>query len=371
MTKRAVRKAEPTKPEPEPGPWGRVWLAFDKRNRTRNLSPKSVQFYTWGCAPFAAFLDREGVGLADLTAEHVDDFLGERQEAGKILKGHLLGHRSRTPNAPPRKRTADKRAPLAKRTLNAYARAALALLGFAKKRGLITNVPDIDKPRIPHDEPYRLKTADQWACVLAAVAESALPERDTALLHVILSSGLRRAETAALLWSQVDFDHVRKVASIFVKSGKGDKSRSSALGGEAYTALVAWRAHLKATLTDRVPGHDVPWVWPSIKHAESLRWAKWYAGGCRGPEPEREALGPIEADSIGALFSRLSKRCGTRVTAHSLRHSCARRWEAAGLSATAIQKKLGHASLLTTSRYLGLDDAEAQDQLLDLLAAKT
>lgn len=65
--------------------------------------------------------------------------------------------------------------------------------------------------------------------------------RNAALLAVLLCTGARRAEAAALRWSDINFD----AGTIFIAHGKGDKARDAAIFGErALQALQAWRALL-------------------------------------------------------------------------------------------------------------------------------
>ncbi len=62
-------------------------------------------------------------------------------------------------------------------------------------------------------------------------------KRNRALVAVLLLSGLRRAEAAALVWDDVDFEH----GVLTIRHGKRDKARSAPLAGEfALEALQTW-----------------------------------------------------------------------------------------------------------------------------------
>jgi integrase len=62
--------------------------------------------------------------------------------------------------------------------------------------------------------------------------------RNRALIAVLLLGGLRRAEAAALLWRDIDFEH----GVLQVRHGKGDRRRDVPLAGDcALAALRAWR----------------------------------------------------------------------------------------------------------------------------------
>lgn len=63
-------------------------------------------------------------------------------------------------------------------------------------------------------------------------------KRNRALVAVLLLSGIRRSEAAALLWSDVDFEN----GVLHIQHGKGDKSRDVPLAGDfALDALREWQ----------------------------------------------------------------------------------------------------------------------------------
>lgn len=63
-------------------------------------------------------------------------------------------------------------------------------------------------------------------------------KRNAALIAVLLLSGVRRSEAAALRWEDVDFEN----GVLTIRHGKGDKERSVPLAGDyAVAALRSWR----------------------------------------------------------------------------------------------------------------------------------
>jgi integrase len=81
--------------------------------------------------------------------------------------------------------------------------------------------------------------------------------------------------------------------------------------------------------------------------------AAWLAGrGWAFPSPYG---GHVQADAVG---KRLTRALGRPWTAHSLRHKFATRTYAECGSLVIVQRLLGHASLATTQRYLGVTDQE-------------
>lgn len=127
------------------------------------------------------------------------------------------------------------------------------------------------------------------------------------LLRIAEATGMRRAELAALHSDMLN-------AGVVTIEGKGRKKRA-------------------------IP---VP---PDV--------AGWLSGrGWAFPSPYG---GHVKADAIG---TRIARTLGKGWTAHTLRHKFATRTYAECGSLVVVQKLLGHASLTTTQRYLGVTDSE-------------
>ncbi|KAF0169887.1 MAG: int, partial [Caulobacteraceae bacterium] len=138
------------------------------------------------------------------------------------------------------------------------------------------------------------------------------------MLMLAYGSGLRLSEVSALTIDQV----VRNKGLLHVRGGKGRKDRFTLLPPTALTAMEAyWRAA-------RPPG---PHFFP-------------------GAVPGR----PITAGGIAKRFNAARARAGitTRMTFHSLRHAFATHMLEDGVDVVTIQALLGHASIVTTLRYL-------------------
>lgn len=132
---------------------------------------------------------------------------------------------------------------------------------------------------------------------------------DRAILTILLSTGMRVGELAALRWPDIDGDTLRVY-------GKGGKERLVALGMAGYRVLSELPRN----------GHHVF---------------------------------PFKVSSIEDRFHRLSVRSGVHVFAHLLRHSCADRLRQAGVGIEDIAVILGHSNLSTTMRYLGRESERA------------
>jgi integrase/recombinase XerD len=191
-------------------------------------------------------------------------------------------------------------------------------------------------PRLPKQLPRALLGVAEAAAILEA-ADPATPEglRDRALLELLYSTGLRRAELARL--RRYDADLAR--GTVFVREGKGRKDRVVPLGARA----AAW--------LDRYLAHARP-HWPGGSD-EAL-----FVTG-RGPMPGL-ALSP---DQVAGIVRRAKLHAGIAKpgAAHLLRHACATHMLDGGADVRHIQALLGHASLATTERYTHVAIARLQE----------
>jgi len=151
--------------------------------------------------------------------------------------------------------------------------------------------------------------------------------RDKAILAVLIGCGLRRSEVAALT-----FDHVQQREGRWVLVdllGKGGRVRTVPMASWTNAAIDRWTE--KAGLT------------------EGRVFRRVHKGGY--------VNGDSMSDGAVADVVRLyAKRCGLgKLAAHDLRRTHAKLAHAGGAGVDQIQIGLGHASLLTTERYLGVE----------------
>jgi site-specific recombinase XerD len=76
---------------------------------------------------------------------------------------------------------------------------------------------------------------DDIAGVLSACKASDAPARDTAIVWLLLESGLRRFELAALSMADADL----KARTVAVRCGKGGKARIAVMGDESAQAPLS------------------------------------------------------------------------------------------------------------------------------------
>ncbi len=147
--------------------------------------------------------------------------------------------------------------------------------------------------------------------------------RDTAILEILYSTGMRLSELTGLREAQVDL-----LAGVAKVRGKGKKERLCLLGKPACSAL-------QAALAARAPA----------------------PGGARPGGPVPLFLGRRGTALTARSVERIMKRCllraglNPRLSPHALRHSFATHLLDAGADLRSVQELLGHASLSTTQIY--------------------
>ncbi|MBN8429392.1 tyrosine recombinase XerC [Microbulbifer salipaludis] len=149
--------------------------------------------------------------------------------------------------------------------------------------------------------------------------------RDSAILELFYSSGLRLSELTGLNWEDIDL----KGGEVRV-TGKGNKTRLLPVGRHACRALADWRRNAPASIADARGSSP---VFTSARgrrlgnRAIQQRLAHWARAG--GAEQ--------------------------RVHPHMLRHSFASHMLESSGDLRAVQELLGHADISTTQIYTHLD----------------
>jgi len=199
------------------------------------------------------------------------------------------------------------------------------MLGVAKKRGLITTMPEIEWIKIPPSEFAFLDFDDADRLVAAAEGEW------RTMILVALRTGMRMGELLGLPWGDVDLAAGRiNVRRSYVKGHlglpKSGKSREIPLGDDVIEALRAHR-------------HE------------------------RGPLVFCDAAGNhLTAGLLGWPLKRALKRAGLPVIGwHVLRHTFATHLAMRGVPLKVIQELLGHSSIVTTMIYAHLTPHVARD----------
>jgi site-specific recombinase XerD len=139
------------------------------------------------------------------------------------------------------------------------------------------------------------------------------------VLETMYAGGLRIAEACALRVEDVDAKR-----GVLRVRGKGDRERVTMLS----TRLLE---HLRAYWREKRPGRGEDWLFPGMNR--------------------RHFLSP---GAVRTVFRQAASQAGLRrkVTPHALRHSFATHLIELGVDVTVVQALLGHASLVTTEKYV-------------------
>ena len=181
---------------------------------------------------------------------------------------------------------------------------------------------DIELPRVPQRLPRHWLSVAEVEQLLAHVliyGDAGL--RDRALIEVMYSTGLRRAEVIALRLRDVD----THAGVVFVHEGKGRKDRVVPIGERA----IAWLARYR---------DEVRPLW--LRDATPALWLR----------PEGAAL---TTRQLTERMHKLILEAGIDKpgACHILRHSMATHMLEGGADVRYVQAMLGHAQLSTTAIY--------------------
>jgi integrase/recombinase XerD len=195
---------------------------------------------------------------------------------------------------------------------------------FMLARGQINNDPttDLDSPKVQKRLP-RILTPEDIERLLEAPTRKRTPKglRDTALLNLLYSSGMRVSEAVSLQVTDVDLNE-----GVLHCPGKDSSVRNLPLDEETQEILAEYlekgRPHL-------VKNKDETALFLNHRGSQLTRQGLWLI---------------IKAYASEANLSK-------RVTPHTLRHSFAAHKLNSGMDLRDIQHLLGHANISTTQIY--------------------
>ena len=151
--------------------------------------------------------------------------------------------------------------------------------------------------------------------------------RDRAILAVLIGCGLHRSEAAAL-----DFAHVRQRDGRWVVVdlvGKGNRTRTIPMPSWCKAALDAWTT------------------------AANITGGRVFRAVNKGGYLDGDSMTP---QAIRDVVAHCAALCGfDALAAHDLRRTFAKLAHKSGAGLDQIQLSLGHASIRTTERYLGVE----------------
>lgn len=202
--------------------------------------------------------------------------------------------------------------------------------------GEMTDNPSdaIEAPKLGKYLPVVLSVEEVDRLIAAVDLDSAFGKRDRAMLETLYGLGLRVSELVSLrissIWTEQGFVSV---------IGKGDKQRLVPLGGMARDAI---RDYLEV----------------------------------RGPAADRESSDILFLNRFGRALTRVAvfkmikayavkAGISKEISPHTLRHSFATHLIENGADLRAVQKMLGHESILTTEIYTHIDSTTWQRNILE------
>jgi integrase len=179
-------------------------------------------------------------------------------------------------------------------------------------------------------QPPGLETGSRWRrpnrCSRCPIARPTKGKRDRALLCLLIGCGLRREELALLTIEHIQQRDARWVLVDLV--GKGSRIRT--------VPMPAWT---KLAIDQWVTG-------AGIGDGRLLRAVN---------KGDRIVGVGMTAQSIFEVVERYGQRIGLQIAPHDLRRTFAKLAHKGHAALEQIQISLGHASIQTTERYLGIE----------------
>ena len=226
---------------------------------------------------------------------------------------------------------------------------ASAILNWAQKRELVNrNVASGDFVKSPRvEKTTRAMQPDEWDQLQRAIKTEPL----RALVHLAVSSGLRRGELLGLTWNDLDLDAehatVRVARTVDRETGIGlvigsPKTKTSLrtvhIGETAVAELLAHRKR-QNEIKSAIVADGMEWGAKFRK----MRWV--FTNGIGNP---------VEGDYFGKQLQRMCDEAGIdRYSPHELRHTCASFAIAGGVQLKELSVFLGHSSIKETADTYG------------------
>lgn len=282
--------------EPQP-PFAAEREAFLTYLRTeKQLSPRTQDSYSRDLDKFLSYCQhRQITQLDELTTQEIRQSLAQLHRQG-------LGGKS----------------------LRRWLSSLRAFFRFAIRRGWLKYNPaeDLQAPRVEKKLP-KVLDVDQVGQFVDLKGDGFHNRRDHALLELIYSSGLRLAEVASL-----DLGNIDLTDGMVTVTGKGNKTRTLPVGGQALSSLRKW-------LPER-----------ALRANEGEQALFISERGKR-----------ISHRAVQLRLQQLSQRQGmdNPVHPHMLRHSFASHMLESSGDLRLVQELLGHANIATTQVYTHLD----------------
>ena len=271
------------------------WMAQE-----RGLSPATIQNRRWHVERFLSWLDERSHHVSDLTIRDIDQFFEALHAKG-----------------------------LSRVTIKIYANGVRAFLRHAERRAWCpTGLADLlSGPRIyrHHELPLGPSWNDVRKLVESTSSDAPVDIRDRAIIMLFAVYGLRAGEVAKLRLDDIDWEQDK----LTVPRSKQRRRQVYPLVPSVGQAIIRYLKEVR-------PQSSLPNVFLKVL----------------------APIGPMTSRSLYVLVATRLKRLGIearRYGPHALRHACAGRLLAQGLSLKEIGDHLGHHSLDSTRVYAKVD----------------
>lgn len=307
-----------------------VWFPLQVCNG--NDKQSTMTFYKNMKKPIVEYFD--GKILQEISPLHIQKFLSYLSNDYKTERGK----------------------PLAPKTVRHYYNVLGMIFAYAEKQNIIAKNPmlKVDAPK-KDKKPVDALTQEQAQRFFRALADS--PLDFYCLLHLLLTSGVRRGECLGLKWK--DIDERRSTIRI---------ERSAVYTPETGTAISTPKT------ADSI--RTIP-IMPS-----TLRLLQQLKRQARAEYPntilkeafvfpsEKDLFAPRDPSAVTRRVKRFMKNNGfPDLSPHDLRHSCATLLLAQGADIKSVQEILGHADASTTLNFYVKSDLRQMQAATEKFAA--
>lgn len=275
--------------------WQMLSRRWEKTLKAKALSPKTIHNYLRTVDRWAAWLDEEELNLDpdQVEAHHIDDFIVDIIEA--TSPGNGAFH---------------------------YRNLRVFFEWLVKRKKISGSSPmtTTEAPRVPEYITPLLSDEEHTAILACCGGKSFADRRDTAIILLLIDTGLRIAELVSLKVEDINLTN-RK----FGIWGKGNKYRFVGFGNSAGLALARY---LRERATHRCA--DLPELWLSTRLHRSL-----------------------SVNGLQHMLNRRGKAAGIagNLYAHRFRHDFSHRWQEAGGSEHGLMMIAGWSSSKMPRHY--------------------
>lgn len=291
--------------------WADMPQSFERALRAQNKAKGTVRSYTDSVRALYAYLSSKGMplGIGAIKREHIETYLVDLQN---------------TPNA----RTGQ---PILAATLGKHYKALSIYFTWALEEGEIREHPmaKMKRPMLPEDPPAVLTENQIEQIIKACSGKDFYARRDTAIVRLLLDTGMRVSELVGLKLADIDWQ--ADSASIL---GKGRKHRTVPFGKRTAQALDRY---IRARSS--YPTASMPNLW--LGHAGKA----------------------LTASGVLQIVHKIGVKAGIdNLHPHMFRRAFAQSWLRAGGTELGLMRLAGWASRSMIGRYV----AGAQSELAHL-----